>query len=230
MVRFSAAFIEQRPSAGRWGLVYGLTLGALLWTVQRLVETSRADAAAFPLMVLVASGWVTLHALWMWLALTASPARRTARRHAGFLGIAGLLIAAMAITRIASPSWRIGLPAGSAGTVTLLVLTALLGVVLLVAGGILVARRERHVPASYEDDEDSDIADAIAQRNAEAQPSLRERRHPGTVVMVIGAGLVIIGAFGAAIAAGPAPVKIICGAALAFVAFQGLRYLVRRRT
>ena len=230
MVRFSAAFIDRRPSAARWGLAYGVSWAVLLWAMRRLIEDSRADLAGPPLLVLVVSGWGTFHALWMWLVLTASPERTTARRNAGFLGVAGLAIVAMAVVQIAAPSLRVGLPSGRPSALTLLMLTALLGIALLVTGGFLAGRRGRDIPASHDDDEAGEVADAFARRNAEAQPSLRQPRHAGTVVMAIGAGLVITGAFGAAIAAGPLPVQLLCGGALAFVAFQVLRYAAKRRT
>jgi hypothetical protein len=158
----------------------------------------------------------------MWLALTGSPGRDAGRRNAGLLGVAGLGIVGLAVVRIAAPASRFDpvLP----GPLALMILVAILGVALLVAGGVRTAKHERAEREAFPRDE---VEEALAQQNAEAQPSLRGPRRPATVVMGVGAALTVTGAFGAAIVAGPLPVKLLCGAALAYAGFQVLRRFTR---
>jgi hypothetical protein len=230
LVRFSEAVVSgtNASSTWRWGLVYGVSWAAIVRLLWRLVETSE-EADAPDLLTLVVAAWGTFHSFWIWLALTLAPAeRRSTRQFAGRLGVVGLVVVAVAAVRLANVRAR-AFSINGVSPLALMIVIALLGVALILAGGIRKARRESRALPRYRADDSGEAEgteEAFARRNAEAQPALRER-DSSVLLMGLGAALMIGGTFGAGIAAGPPPVKLLCGGALLFVAFQVVRYLRR---
>ena len=74
MVQFSIAivFAAGRPSAvRRWGLIYFLAWAAIVFVMVRGAVMSNAGwRQALAVAILVAGGWGTFHAFWVWLGLS----------------------------------------------------------------------------------------------------------------------------------------------------------------
>ena len=227
MVRFSVALVNGAPGspAGRWGLAYGASWAAILALAWRI--TGDADDRDAPVLVtLIVAAWGAFHAFWIWLALGMVPARAGARQLAGRLAVLGLALVAIAAVRLADLG---SLTTERLGALPIMILMALTGVVLMIAGGVRKATRDKRAMTFDRDADSDEVEEEYARRNTEAQPSLKGSLDPATFVVGLGAALMITGAFGAGIVAGPPAVKVLCGGALAFVAFQAARGRLRRR-
>jgi hypothetical protein len=116
MVRFSLAIInlpERRYASRVWGLTYIVSWVAII----RLLRAGMAAGTPVPHaatgLVLVAAGWGTFHAfwIWLWLSLERTNARAThektptlsrdaLRRGTGHIAVAGLLVVALAVIQL----------------------------------------------------------------------------------------------------------------------------------
>src|SRR5207244_3862173 len=121
MMRFTLMAIARpaRPGAAKaWGAAYLSTWGAIVvllaTTGARMSMPARQTGAG---LALVVGGWLTVHllALWMWLSIERTGARRTGeaiprdadtlRRRAGQLTIVGLCVVALASVAIGLAQW-----------------------------------------------------------------------------------------------------------------------------
>ena len=118
MVQFSIAivFASQRPWAIKlWGFVYFLAWAAIVFVMVR--GAMMADATwpqALALVTLVAGGWGTFHAFWVWLGLSLertnarsageavalTPAKEMICRWAGQLAVGGLIALLLAVIEL----------------------------------------------------------------------------------------------------------------------------------
>ena len=218
MVRFSAALVDGSESMVRWGLAYAIAWAALLRVMSSLAPVS-TDPSAPLLIALIVGAWGTFHAFWVWLALTDRPQRASARTTAGRFAVAGLLFLTFVGLQFFLPQQADEpLRLRQVGPLQLMILLTIIGVGLLIAGGVRTAKR--NPPQATPDHDDGDEDESFA-TPPPAPPRV-------SAMMLAGIALVIVGGFGAGIAAGPGPVQLLCGAALIFVAVQAVRGIRRR--
>jgi hypothetical protein len=213
MVRFSAAIVDGSESMVRWGLAYAIAWAALLRVMSSLTPLSTSSPW---LVLLILGAWGTFHAFWVWLALTARPQRASSRTAAGQFALAGVVFLTIVGLQFFVP--HAADPPVKPGPLPLMILLTIIGVGLLIAGGVRTAKR--NPPQATHDDDDGDEDESLATAPAAPQRT--------SAMMLVGIGLVIVGGFGAGMAAGPGPVQLMCGAALIFIAIQVVRGIRRR--
>ena len=173
MVRFSTAIVAEpeQPSAVKgWGLTYAVTWGVI---VVMMVRGAIAAEAAWPQalagVALVAGGWGTFQAFWVWLWLsiertnaraagqsaTLTPAKEAIRRRAGKLAVGVLIAVALAVIELGYARAALAsmvAPGHRAIAATLTV--AALGFAFLMIGGVrlVLSRGEPMSRAEIEED------------------------------------------------------------------------------
>jgi hypothetical protein len=161
MVRFSLALInlpERRYAVRVWGLTYLVSWVAIIRLLRAGIAAGTPVPHAAAGLVLVAAGWGTFHAFWIWLwlslertnarathAQTPSASRDAVRRGTGHIAVAGLLVVGLAVIQLGfmrdlldtmvAPGHR-----AIAATVTV----AAVGFTLLIVGGMRLALARGH--------------------------------------------------------------------------------------
>ena len=173
MVQFSAAIIAEpeRPSAVKW---WGLTYAAA-WVVIAMVILRWASAAdgSWPRAVagvtLIAGGWGTFQAFWVWLclslertnaratgqAVTLTPAKEAILRRAGKLAGGGLIAVALAVIELGyARALLTALVAPGHRAIAASLSVAAVGWALLILGGVrlVLSRGEPMSHAEIEED------------------------------------------------------------------------------
>jgi len=245
MVQFSIAivFAAGRPSAvRRWGLIYFLAWAAIVFVMVRGAVMSNASwRQALAVAILVAGGWGTFHAFWVWLGLSLQRdnARHDISRRAGQLAVGGLVAVALAVTELGYAQKLVDLmiaPGHRAVAATATV--ALVGCFLLIFGGLRMVLRSGEPMSREEIDGElprgrfgmkrRHFGPAVGAK-VEQELSITEmtrawrcgewRRNPHLLnifIMTAGGLLMIYGGFGIAIVTGPPFVQVILGGVLAF--------------
>jgi hypothetical protein len=249
MVQFSIAivFASERPTALRlWGLVYLAAWAAIVFVMVRGAMLSNASwPQALALVTLVAGGWGTFHAFWVWLGLSLQhdSARKNISRRAGQLAVGGLIAVALAIIELGYAKKLIdAMIAPGHRAIAATAAAALMGCFLLLFGGLRLVLRSGEAMNREEIDQElrrgrfgmkrKHFGPAVGAK-AEQELSIAQmtrawrsgewRRNPSLLnmfIMTAGGLLMIYGGFGIAIVAGPPFIQLICGGALAFTTFK----------
>jgi hypothetical protein len=260
MVRFSAAILD-RPGTQAvtgWGVVYAGSWAAILAVFAQMLEDTPAPVGT--VLTLAVSGWGAIHAFWLWLVLglmgtpesaaaqTPPPDRAGTRTLAGRVCLLAVIVAAGATAQLVLPQLRL-VSVPRLTPFRALILVAAAGVLLLVAGGVRLARTEgkpltpdeidrmnaprrgmgisRHVGPAYGVSGTREVSLAEIRDGWRSGAWRTDREWRTMVMMMLGAVLMLLGGFGAAVVGGPPVVQLLCGGALIFVAFQLVR-AVRR--
>jgi hypothetical protein len=151
MVQFTTAMIAvpARPSATKWwGLAYALTWAAIIGLFLRgAVATGTSVSRAVALLTLVAVGWATFQAFWIWLwfslqrtnaSATGAGSVGSSHGHtAGWLAVGGLVIVILAVIQLGYiRNLATIIVASGHRPLTATITVAVLGFVLLLVGGV----------------------------------------------------------------------------------------------
>lgn len=263
MVRFStavAAGAEGLPAMKRWGAAYAALWAVIVLIIWRMLTDGDVNARrALAIVTIAAAGWAAFQAFWIWAwrSLGAATDRGTdaLRRAAGRVAIAAATLVGVAVIDLVGVSAALRLVARVDRLLLLTIAIAVVGLVLLIVGGVRLARA-RGTPMTPAEVDDLMRRGTMAQNGAgwsayrhvgpargkEADMTLsfstmkaawrsgawRRDRDMQTAFMMTAGGLTaIFGGFAACVVAGPMPVKIMCGGALVYAAFQIVR-AVRR--
>jgi hypothetical protein len=172
MVRFSMAIVAapERTAARAWGLIYLAAWGAIVFVI---VQAFAMENAGWPRAIaaatLVAGGWGTFQAfwVWLWLALERTNARATGRaaalapakericRRAGQLAIGGLIAVALAVAELGYVRMLIDtMIAPGHRAVATTITVAVAGWALLIIGSLRLVLRQGEPMSHAEIEED----------------------------------------------------------------------------
>jgi hypothetical protein len=171
MVQFSVAimFAPERPLAFKlWGLAYLAAWAAIAAVmVQGAVMAKATLPQGLAVGTLVAGGWGTFHAFWVWLALSIqrtkgretgqslAPVKESICRRAGFLATGGLIAVALALIELgyASKLLEAMIAPGHRAIAATVAVTAI-GFFLLLFGAVRLVLRRGEAMSREEIDEE----------------------------------------------------------------------------